>query len=101
MPRATTAVPVVAGLAYRERLRALPGEFTATLHPEPENPYNPRAIAVHGPTGKIGYVAPEVARHCYERVAASGAGLTCPVRRGSFSPTTGIEAVVDLSGVLD
>lgn len=99
MPRATTAVPVVAGLAYRERLRALPGEFTATLHPEPENPYNPRAIAVHGPTGKIGYVAPEVARHCYERVAASP--VTCRVRRGSFSQTTGLEAVVDLSGLLE
>jgi hypothetical protein len=65
-------IPMVAGLAYRERLASLPASFGVTLVPEPEQPYNPRAIAVHAAGGKIGYVAPEVARVIYEAVAGAG-----------------------------
>lgn len=90
-------IPMVAGLAYRERLAQLPPEFDATLRVEPDNPYNPCAIAVIGPNGKVGYVAPEVARHIYEDVAGGGIA-SCLVRRGDYSPTTGIMGVVEIRG---
>jgi hypothetical protein len=89
------SIPLVAGLAFRERLAELPPEFKASLQAEPENPYNPCAIAVLGPKGKVGYVAPEVARHLYERVV-SGAATACLVRRGHYSRTTGIVAVLEM-----
>jgi hypothetical protein len=88
-------VPLVGGLAYRERLQALPPRFNGTLHTEPGNPYNPCAIAVHGPTGKVGYVAPEIARHVYDRMAG-GEGTACVVVRGDYSPTTGILALIEV-----
>ncbi|HXH05820.1 MAG TPA: HIRAN domain-containing protein [Vicinamibacterales bacterium] len=70
---------MVAGLAYRERLEDLPEEFTATLVPEPDNRYNPRAVAVRAAGVKIGYVAPEVAIEW--SAALTGAGIPCRVRK--------------------
>jgi hypothetical protein len=91
---------MVGGLAYREALSRLPGEFTAVLKPEPGQPYHPSAIAVHGPGGKVGYVAPEIARHCYDQVVSAGE-VACPARRApGVSPSTGVEVVLDLTAVL-
>jgi hypothetical protein len=90
----TPIIPLVAGLAFRERLEQLPAEFQASLSVEPENPYNPRAIAVIGPSGKVGYVAPEVAREMYGKVAG-GDVASCRVRRGNYSPTTGVLGVLE------
>lgn len=87
--------PLVAGLAFRERLNQLPAEFQATLRVEPENPYNPRAVAVVGPTGKVGYVAPELARELYQKVAG-GEVASCLVRRGNYSPATGIVGILEI-----
>jgi hypothetical protein len=88
-------ISLVSGLAFRERLQQLPAEFQATLRVEPGNPYNPRAVAVVGPTGKIGYVAPELARELYERVAG-GEVASCLVRRGNYSPSTGILGILEI-----
>jgi hypothetical protein len=100
MNRVATHVPMVAGLAYRESLARLPNEFTATLKPEPTNPYNPKAVAVYGPYGKIGYVAPEVARHCYDEVMRRGEAAVPARRAPGVGPATGVEALLDLTSVL-
>ena len=55
-------IPVVAGLAYVERVRRLPSVFTASLVPEPDNRYFPGAVAVLSGGEKVGYLAPEIAR---------------------------------------
>jgi hypothetical protein len=98
---AASHVAVVGSLAYTERLRALPSEFQATLVPEPDNRYFLHAIAVHGPSGKIGYVAPEGARSRYEAIkAAAAAGpVACSAQRGRGERTAqgAIEVFVDLS----
>jgi len=98
---ADSHVAVVGSLAYRERLAGVPGAFTATLVPEPDNRYFLTAIAVHGPTGKIGYVAPEAARSRYDAIkgAAATAPVSCPARRagGDRSSQGAIEVVLDLS----
>ena len=98
---AASHVAVVGSRAYTERLRALPSEFNATLVPEPDNRYFLHAIAVMGPTGKIGYVAPEGARSRYEAIkaAAAVAPVACSARRaqGHTSPQGAIEIFVDLS----
>lgn len=100
MSSVRTHVPMVAGLAYRQALAQTPTEFHATLKPEPANPYNPRALAVYGPAGKVGYVSPEIARHCYEAVAAAGQ-MPCAGRKApGASRTMGVEAWLDLSAVL-
>jgi hypothetical protein len=62
-------VKVVGESHYQEALRALvrhcvPAEdgrpgFPAVLVREPENPFDPNAIAVHGPTGPVGYLPRE------------------------------------------
>ena len=93
-------IPVVAGLAYIERTRRIQGRVTATLSAERENRYFLHAIAVHVDGGKVGYVAPEVARHYYESVLAwTGAPLTCPGRCGSASDhhTSGVEMLLDFT----
>ena len=99
--RTTSAAPMVSGLAYRERLAGLPEAFTVTLVPEPAQPYNPHALAVHVAGGKIGYVAPEVARLCYERVGQAGL-VSCEARRvrDPAGRGTGIEVRLDLSDLL-
>lgn len=98
---AASHVAVVGSLGYRERLASLPGAFSATLVPEPENRYFLNAIAVHGPGGKIGYVAPEAARSRYDAIkgAASAAAVSCPARRATSDRTTqgAIQVFIDLS----
>jgi hypothetical protein len=90
-------VPVVAGLAYIERVRRLPGSFTATLHPEPENRYFRHAIAVVVNGDKVGYVTPEIARGMYEPVRASTVSITAPGRLAKHSDheTSGVELLLD------
>jgi hypothetical protein len=94
-------VPVVAGLAYIERVRHLPRTFTATLSVEPGNRYFRHAIVVSSDTGKVGYVAPEIASHYYDTVRIATTPITCPARRGSPADheTSGVELFVDLTGV--
>ena len=95
-------IPVVAGLAYIERVRQLPSSFTATLAAERENRYFPYAIAVMSGSEKVGYVAPEVARSYYDAVAtATGDPLTCPARRAAPSDheTSGVELLLDFSNL--
>lgn len=69
----------------QEALRALAGQcapgpdgrpgFSATLIPEPENRFDGNAIAVHGPTGRLGYLAREdSARYAPTFEALSEAG---------------------------
>ncbi|MDQ3069022.1 MAG: hypothetical protein M3R55_04760 [Acidobacteriota bacterium] len=98
---AVAHIAVVGSLAYRERMASLPESFQATLVPEPGNRYFLHAIAVHAPSGKIGYVAPEASRSRYERVAmAVAAGpVTCPARRAGTDRTAqgAIEVFVDLT----
>lgn len=98
---AASHTAVVGSLAYRERLAGLPASFNATLVPEPGNRYFLTAIAVHGPGGKIGYVAPEASRSRYEAItaAATAGAVSCPARRASADRTTqgAIEVFVDLS----
>ena len=99
MTRVLSSVPIVGGLAFREVLAQAPREFTATLKPEPDNPYNPRALAVHGPAGKLGYVSPEIARDYYEHVKAAGQ-VSCPARVVPHaSRATGVEGYLDFSGL--
>src|SRR5262245_5002101 len=94
-------IPVVAGLAYIERIRQLPATFTATLSVEPDNRYFPHAISVSSESGKVGYVAPEIAPQYYETVRAASASVTCPAHRGSISDheTSGVQLFLDLTGV--
>ena len=93
-------IPMVAGLAYRERLAGLPERFAVTLMPEPEQPYNPKALAVHASVGKIGYVAPEIARLIYDGVAEAGtASLEARRVTGSTGRGAGTEVWLDVSGV--
>jgi hypothetical protein len=96
-----TRIPVVAGLAYRERIRALPSAFTVTLSAEPDNRYFRHAIAVLASGEKIGYVAPEVAANYYAVVTGSASPLTCPVRRAAQADheTSGVELLLDFSAL--
>jgi hypothetical protein len=97
----TERVPVVAGLAYVENLRSLPQTFTVALSAETDNRYFRHAIAVLAGTGKIGYVAVEVAPHYYQSIKASTAPITCQARRASVfdHETSGVEVLLDMSGV--
>ena len=97
----TQRVPVVAGLAYIENLRTLPQSFTVALSAETGNRYFRHAIAVLAGTGKIGYVAPEVAPLYYESIKASTTPITCAARRASVfdHETSGVEVLLDMSGV--
>ena len=94
-------VPVVGALAYVERILQLQREFTATLSIEPDNRYFRHAIVVSAETGKLGYVAPEVAARYYETIKAAPAPITCPARRASHADheTSGVELLLDLTGV--
>lgn len=99
---AASHIPVVGSLGYRERFAELPETFDATLVPEPDNRYFRHAIAVHGPSGKIGYVAPEAARSRYEGIKAAaspGPAPSCPARRAGGDRTAqgAIAVFVDLS----
>ena|SRR5215210_1716192 len=94
-------VPMVAGVAYKERVRRLPTSFTATLAPEPDNRYFPHAIAVQFHGEKIGYVAPEVAAGLYDSVTSASAPIACPARRAApvDHDTSGVEVLLDFSGL--
>jgi hypothetical protein len=92
-------IPVVAGIAYLEHVRRLPSSFTAILQPEPGNQYFHQAIAVVVNGGKVGYVAPEIARGCYAAIAAAAERQSCPGRRASHADHegSGVELLLDFS----
>ena len=94
-------VPVVAGVAYIERVRRLPAAFTATLAAEPDNRYFRHAIAVHASGEKVGYVAPEISVRYFEPLKAHAEGVTCPARRGDRSDheTSGVELLLDFTAL--
>jgi hypothetical protein len=94
-------VPMVAGLAYIERLRRQPSSLTTTLIPEPDNRYLPQAIAVTVAGEKLGYVAPEVARDYWGTISSAPVPVTCPARRASWADheTSGVELLLDFSGL--
>lgn len=94
-------IPVVAGLAYIERVRRLPSMLTATLAIEAQNRYFPHAIAVVANGEKVGYVAPEIARRYYEPLKTHAGAVTCPVRRGSRADheTSGVELLLDFAAL--
>jgi hypothetical protein len=96
-------VPVVAGLGYIERVRALPDSFTATLVAEPENRYFRHAIAVIVNGGKVGYIAPEDAAGIFDTIQSSASPVTCTGRRAlpSDHATSGVELLLDLSSLGD
>jgi hypothetical protein len=92
-------IPMVAGLAYVERVRRLPSELTVTLQPERENRYFLQAIAVLVGGEKVGYVAPEIAHRYHAPMLAHPAVLTCPARRAAIwdHRTFGGELILDFS----
>ena len=94
-----TQVPVVAGPAYFDRIQRLPSRFTVTLKPEPGNRFNLTAVAVIAAGEKIGYLPPEMSKHYFEPLKATGA--ECPGRRASASAheNTGVDVLLDLTGV--
>ncbi len=94
-------IPVVAGVAYIERVRRLPSTFNATLAAEPDNRYFRHAIAVMASGDKLGYIAPEVARRYFEAVKASTSPVECPARRATVSDheTSGVELLLDFSNL--
>ena len=96
-------VPLVAGLAYIERVRRLPSSITATLTPEPANRYFRHAIAVSTNGEKVGYVAPEVSRGYFDAITQrrNGPPVTCPARRAAASDheTSGVELLLDFSAL--
>lgn len=96
-------IPVVAGLAYIERVQRLPSSFTAALVPEPENRAFQNAVAVVSGGEKIGYLAPEISRRYFEPLVARGDAtpVTCPGRRGSHADhqTSGVEVRLDFTAL--
>jgi hypothetical protein len=94
-------IPVVAGLAYIERVRRLQPPLTATLVLEPQNRYFPHAIAVVANGEKVGYVAPEIARRYYDPLKAYAGVVTCPARRSSRADheTSGVELLLDFTAL--
>jgi hypothetical protein len=89
-------LPVVAGLAYIERVQRLASHFTATLLPEPQNRFNHRAVAVLVNGQKVGYLPPELSRHYWR---ADDAAVECAGRRAPISATedTGVMILLDFS----
>ena len=68
-------------IARRHNVAGKPAEFLATLRPEPDNPYDPNAVAVLDDLGeKIGYLSREDAvtyRAVLQAVTVQGAVATC------------------------
>jgi hypothetical protein len=91
-------LPVVAGLAYQERVQLLPAQFTASLQPEPNNRFNHRAVAVLVNGEKVGYLPPEIARH-YWRAPNDHAAIECAGCRAPRSALedTGVMLLLDVS----
>ena len=94
-------IPVVAGLAYIERVRRLPSPATVTLQAERGNRYFLQAVAVLADGEKVGYLAPEVSRRYYPAIAAHPAPVTCPARRGSYADqaNSGVELILDFTSL--
>ncbi|MEO5898283.1 MAG: hypothetical protein ABIS06_21560 [Vicinamibacterales bacterium] len=94
-------VPMVAGVAYLERVRRLPASFTATLAAEADNRYFRHAIAVLFEGEKVGYVAPEVAAGVFDSINGASAPVACPARRAMpiDHETSGVEILLDFSGL--
>ena len=92
--------PVVAGLAYIERIQSLPSKFTARLVAEPDNRFNRTAVAVTVGGEKVGYLPPEISTHYFEAVVKT-APVDCPGRRAPVSAQedTGVLLLLDLSAV--
>jgi hypothetical protein len=95
MTSASRRLPVVAGLAYIERVRRLPSPFTATLKPEPDNRFNHRAVAVFVGGEKVGYLPPELSPHYF--TSPDQPALECPGRHAPVSAleNTGVAIVLD------
>lgn len=93
-------IPVVAGVAFIERVRRLPPTFTATLVAEPDHRYFRQAIAVLVNAEKVGYVAPEISRLYFDGLKESGAAA-CPGRLAERSDreTSGVELLLDFSAL--
>jgi hypothetical protein len=85
-------LPVVAGLAYIERIQRLPSRFTATLKPEPDNRFNRRAVAVYAGADKIGYLPPELATHYFDAGPVECQARPAPV---SALEDTGVAIMID------
>jgi hypothetical protein len=100
-PSVLHRIPVVAGLAYIERVRQLPSTFTATLAAEPDNRYFLCAIAVVANGEKVGYVAPEISADYFDAIKSHAEPLTCPGRRADASDheTSGVELLLDFSSL--
>jgi hypothetical protein len=100
-PSILQRVPVVAGVAYQERVRLLPASTIVSLQPERDNRYFPHAIAVLADGLKVGYVAPELARRYFGPLAEHAGVVTCPARRASVSDhqTSGVELLLDFSAL--
>jgi hypothetical protein len=94
-------IPMVAGLAYVERLRRLQSQISVTLQPERDNRYFLNAIAVLVDGQKVGYVAPEIARRYHAPMLGHSGPLTCPGRRGSAfdHQESGVELILDFSAL--
>jgi hypothetical protein len=101
MPDILKRIPVVSGVAYIERVRRLPATFIATLAPEPDNRYMPRAVAVLGNGEKLGYLAPEIGLRYFDGISAHEGPVTCPARRASVFDhgTSGVELLLDFSAL--
>lgn len=99
MASVLSRIPVVAGVAYVERVRRLPASFTATLVPEADNRYFRHAIAVLVDGEKVGYIAPEIAASTFDSVKSASPPLTCPGRRAARSDheTSGVEILLDFT----
>ena len=94
-------IPVVAGNAFIERVRRLPGTFEATLTPEPDNRFMRHALAVVANGEKLGYVAPEISVRYYDAVVAHPAPVTCPARRAARTDheSSGVELLLDFTAL--
>lgn len=92
-------IPVVAGVAYIERVRRLPATFTVTLAAEPDQRYFRHAIAVLADGAKVGYIAPEIAARYFAALKEYSGTVTCPARCGDRSDheTSGVELLLDFS----
>jgi hypothetical protein len=70
--------------------------FVAALVPEPENPYDPNAVAVYSPAGKLGYLPRERAPEYREvfdqltRLGYHGAGCAAHLTGGDGGRSYGV-----------
>jgi hypothetical protein len=96
-----THVPVAAGPAYLERIQRLHSKFTVALKAEPENRFNLTAVAVLAEGEKVGYLPPDISRHYFEPLKATGGPVECQGRRAPATAheDTGVDILLDLTGL--